>query len=332
MVFIRKRLIITKCLVCLSAFGWLAGVSAAGYKTVTAQSGDGIYRLLQRYGLSSDSLAAFIRLNRENLGPGNTLYQGREYKLPATEDFINEPLFGSKLARVKVLDEQLGGAVFYLVSGHGGPDPGGMGKVGSHTLCEDEYAYDVTLRLGRCLMEHGAKVYFIIRDPHSGIQESRYLRSNKDEVCYPNQKIPLNQVARLRQRATAVNGLYKQDPAATYKRCIVIHVDARQQHEKIDIFFYHHRSSNAGKQLAITMRNTVEQKYRLNQPDRGYTGTVGTRSLYMINATAPPTVFIELGNIHHERDQKRLTEPNNRQALANWLAEAVLRDHRQSVR
>lgn len=177
-------------------------------------------------------------------------------------------------------------------------------------------------------MKHGAQVHFIIRDPESGIQDARYLNNNRTEVCYPNLKIPLNQKARLHQRAAAVNKLYRSKNAGSeYKRCIAIHVDARKKNEMIDLFFYHHSSSRIGKRLAETMRKTVKEKYRINQPGREYKGTVGSRNLYVLREIVPPVVFIEVGNIHHKRDQARLTEPNNRQAIANWLCEGIMHDY-----
>ena len=297
--------------------------------SVRAESGDGIYSLLKRHGLSGkESVKSFIELNKENLGPNNTLYKERLYKLPPVERALKESLFGDSYENVEVIDQRLAGAVFYLISGHGGPDPGGIGKDGNHTLYEDEYAYDITLRFGRRLMEHGAQVYFIIRDPESGIQDARYLSNSRTEVCYPNQKIPLNQKARLHQRTAAVNKLYRsQNSGSDYKRCVAIHVDARKKHEMIDLFFYHHQNSGLGKRLAETMRKTVKEKYGINQPGRVYKGTVASRNLYVVRETVPPVVFIEVGNIHHKRDQARLTEPNNRQAIANWLCEGILRDH-----
>ena len=73
-----------------------------------------------------------------------------------------EPLFGKKYASYAVTSSSLKGATFYLVSGHGGPDPGCIGKYRGKELHEDEYAYDIILRLGRELMKRGAKVHFII--------------------------------------------------------------------------------------------------------------------------------------------------------------------------
>ena len=64
-----------------------------------------------------------------------------------------EPLFGKKYASYAVTSSSLKGATFYLVSGHGGPDPGCIGKYRGKELHEDEYAYDIILRLGRELMK-----------------------------------------------------------------------------------------------------------------------------------------------------------------------------------
>lgn len=75
-----------------------------------------------------------------------------------------EPLFGKANATYQVTSNSLKGATFYLVSGHGGPDPGCIGKYQGKELHEDEYAYDIILRLGRELLKRGAKVHFIIQD------------------------------------------------------------------------------------------------------------------------------------------------------------------------
>ena len=311
---------------------------------ITAKNGDNIYKILQQNGLTeSRYFNEFVEINKDNLGKNNMLIRGKKYVLPgkplqqgdslnksqpenAPAKVVTEPLFGRNAERVEVIDQQLKDAIFYLVSGHGGPDPGAMGKLGNKILCEDEYAYDITLRFGRELMRHGAKVYFIVRDPVDGIRNELYLADNKDEVCYPASKIPLNQVERLKQRVAAINALYRIDPPGMYKRCIEIHVDSRSTNTNIDVFFYFHKGSINGERLASTMRNSIERKYQLKQPGRGYSGDVSTRQLYMLNKTMPTAVFVELGNIQHARDQQRLIFENNRQALARWMCDGVMED------
>ena len=96
---------------------------------------------------------------------------------------LHEPLFGKQLANVKVTSNRLAGACFYVVSGHGGPDPGAIGRVGKHELHEDEYAYDIALRLARNLMQEGAEVHIIIQDAKDGIRNDAYLSNSKRETC-----------------------------------------------------------------------------------------------------------------------------------------------------
>ena len=70
-----------------------------------------------------------------------------------------ESLFGKEYATYQITSNELSGACFYLVSGHGGPDPGAIGIYQGRQLHEDEYAYDIILRLARELLSRGAKVH-----------------------------------------------------------------------------------------------------------------------------------------------------------------------------
>ena len=240
---------------------------------------------------------------------------------------ITEPLFGKSLKSVTIKSQELAGACFYLVSGHGGPDPGAVSKVGNVTLHEDEYAYDITLRLARNLMERGAKVHIIIQDSQDGIRDDKYLSNSKRETCM-GKTIPLNHTKRLSQRCNAINKLARRD-SEKYKRAIFIHVDSRRVKEQIDVFLYHAPNSSLGKRLANNIRNTIENKYGQHQPGRGFKGTVSDRRLYVLRETTPVAAFLELGNIQNEKDRKRLIIPNNRQALANWICQGIIKDYKR---
>jgi len=305
-------------------------------KEVKALEGEGIYRLLTRHGLSvSENLESFIELNKDRLGDNNALLAGVTYKLPDINTVNSESdgsktirrfeIFGEEYAEVEIKNEQLKGAVYYLMAGHGGPDPGAVGNYNNRTLCEDEYAYDVTLRLARSLIENGATVYMITRDPDDGIRDDSYLKPDKDEVCYPNSRIPINQLRRLRQRTDAVNALYRKN-RGKFQRMIAIHVDSRSKGENIDVFFYHDKRSETGLKASRILQKTFKAKYDEHQPGRGYHGTVSSRGLYVVRNTYPVAVYIELGNINHRRDQLRFIHSNNRQALANWMTEGLIAD------
>lgn len=251
--------------------------------------------------------------------------KGQERKHEIGYEF-NEPLFGKSLAKGKVEGGKLKGACIYVVSGHGGPDPGAIGKVGKTELHEDEYAYDVALRLARCLMQEGAEVHIIIQDARDGIRDDQYLSNGKRETCM-GKTIPLNQVARLQQRCDAINNLYKKEKDEyTYCRAIFLHVDSRSVGEQTDVFFYHREGWSKGQRLASQLRKTFQTKYDKHQPNRGFEGTVSTRGLYVLTHTHPVSVFVELGNIQNSHDQKRFVLSSNRQALAKWITEGFIND------
>ncbi|WP_040664506.1 N-acetylmuramoyl-L-alanine amidase family protein [Nafulsella turpanensis] len=326
---------------------------------VRAKEGEGVYSLLRRFGLNpAEHLQAFLELNKERLGEGNSLLLHKSYSLPVATtsatvpeaeagdsvagagvpvvaevpaveikkeaSVLNIPLFGKNNARVEVKDQQLKGAVYYLLSGHGGPDPGAIGQYGPYQLSEDEYAYDVTIRLARRLMEHGAMVYMIVQDENDGIRDGSILEADRDETDISGAPIPYDHNERLRQRVSSINRLYLQHKG-DYQRMVAIHVDSRRRNQNVDVFFYHHRNSPSGKALAERIQDRFITNYARHQPDRPYDGDVSERSgLYVIRYSHPPTVFIELGNIGNQRDQRRFVLAENRQALANWIFEGIL--------
>ncbi|MFZ1729328.1 MAG: N-acetylmuramoyl-L-alanine amidase [Bacteroidota bacterium] len=241
------------------------------------------------------------------------------------------PIFGKEHAEVTLSDHRLTDAVYYIVSGHGGPDSGARGERDGSTLCEDEYAYDVALRLAHRLLEHDAKVYVIVRDPDDGIRDDSLLICDSDEMVWGEKEIPVSQLDRLKQRTEVVNRLHRRNHHIPYQRMIVLHVDSRQEGDQVDIFFYHHSASPASLRTATVLQETIETNYRLHQPWRGYQGTIAARDgLYMLRNTRPRTVYIELGNIQNPLDQRRFTSVDNRDALADWLSEGLLKDYRIS--
>lgn len=308
-------------------------------REIVAKKGDGIYRLLTENGLSySENLDSFIELNKGKMGKNNSLFVGTKYKLPTSDKSsvkatstkssgktVRYKIFGKKYENVEIKSSELKGATYYLMAGHGGPDPGAVGMYNGTQVCEDEYAYDVTIRLARNLIEKGATVYMITIDKNDGIRDESLLKIDKDEVCYPNLKIPLNQTRRLRQRTDAVNKLYSKNRKG-FNRMIAVHVDSRSRGENIDVFFYHDKRSKTGERAAKIIQKTFQDKYNQHQPGRGYKGTVSTRNLYVVKYTHPVAIYIELANMNHSRDIQRLVIPDNRQALANWLAEGLVTD------
>ncbi len=240
------------------------------------------------------------------------------------------PIFGSDFAEIRVQSDLLKDKVYYLISGHGGPDPGTMYEDKKEiVLCEDEYAYDITLRLARKLMEHGANVHLIVQDPNDGIRNEKYLKLDRDERCITGYPFVLNQRLRLTQTTDAVNDLHR-----SYKKkgipekdqlAINIHIDSRQKEMRQDVFFYYQDNNKTSHNIAKRLQNTLGMKYA-ELGGRDYSGTISSRNLFVMRYTQPATVYIELGNLQNEADQKRFLFSSNRQALAEWLYDGVIGD------
>jgi len=326
------------------------------------RKGEGVYAFLRRNNRTEAHLDEFIKLNKNKLGRSNSLIQGNYYVLPpitsseqstANTNTTDKPtteqakpatassqkrtgtnlLFGEKYKNYEIIDNSLAGACFYLVSGHGGPDPGAVAKVDGRELHEDEYAYDIVLRLARNLLQRGATVHIIIQDARDGIRDGKYLNNSKRETCM-GKAIPLSQVARLKQRTDAINNLSYRSKAK-YQRAIFVHLDSRSKKKQLDVFFYYQNTQNnkvRSKQLADTMKKTFHDLYHKHQPGRGFSGTVSTRPLYVMNNTTPVSLFVELANMQNANDQERFLSENNRQALANWLCAGFIKDYQSASR
>ncbi len=314
---------------------------SAQNKKATPKEGEGTHAFLRRNNCTgSEDYNKFIELNKGKFGKDNSLLKGVSYKLPAASNDAKpkkkeekqplkkekrNKLFGSKYQDYTIKSDKLKGACFYLCSGHGGPDPGAPGVIDGHKIYEDEYAYDITLRLARALLEEGATVHIIIQDAKDGIRDDRYLKNSKTETCM-GKTIPLNQNKRLKQRSDKINSLAR-NTKEKYKRSVFIHLDSRSRKQQLDVFFYHAPKSSDSKKLANTMRRTFSEHYDKHQPNRGFSGTVEGRSLYVLNNTTTVGIYAELGNIQNSFDQRRFLDPNNRQALANWICRGVIKDY-----
>jgi N-acetylmuramoyl-L-alanine amidase len=306
--------------------------------------GDGVLSFLRRWNRTDSSyVKEFIELNKEKMNAGRGLELGITYLIPPLHPGDKYPpsvetvsggthpaIFGEKLSDITLQSDRLKNACFYIIAGHGGPDPGAVARVGKRELHEDEYAYDIALRLARNLMMDGATVHVIIRDPNDGIRDEMYLNNSSDETCM-GEPIPRNQLDRLKQRVDKVNELYERDKETFgYIRAIDIHVDSRNQGKRIDVFFYHSNDKQS-KLLATTLRDLFRVKYDTYQPGRGFGGFVEHRDLYVLRHLKPPSILVEVGNIQNEFDRRRILLSNNRQALANWMAQGFFEDYKKFV-
>lgn len=312
-------------------------------RAVVAVKGDGIYKILRENGyVAKDYYHKFVELNKTKIKEDDSLILGEIYYLPELDVVSNIPVidslkkntirFDGLMYSDTVFNNKLNGSIIYLISGHGGPDPGAVAIVDGNTLCEDEYAYDICLRMAVAVEENGGKVYMIISDPDDNIRDEKYLKVDYDEYCWPDLEIPRNHNLRLQQRADAVNTIYAENKSVIYQRVVEVHLDSRSANSNVDVFFYHFPGSSKGKATAEAFQKIFAEKYARYQPYRGYSGTVGERTLLVMKKVLPPAVLIELGNIQSEKDRKRFLDADNRQAIAKWLVEALILDYEAQIK
>lgn len=241
---------------------------------------------------------------------------------------VDVALFGPNKRNVPIESNKLHNQIFYIVPGHGGPDPGAIAKdvFGDHDICEDEYAYDVSLRLARNLISEGATVYVIVQDKNDGIRDDKYLECDTDEKAMGTYEMPISQKKRLRQGMQYVNQLYLKHKLEGIQNqwMISIHIDSQPEESRQDVFFYYQSESKKSKKKAKKLQEVFSEKYEKYQ-GRDYNGSVSSRPLFVMRASDPEPVYVELANIRNQKDRERIILPQNRQILADWLMEGFLK-------
>ncbi|MGI6046523.1 MAG: N-acetylmuramoyl-L-alanine amidase family protein [Petrimonas sp.] len=303
--------------------------------------GDGILSFLRRWNrIDTSYVREFKELNIDRINAQGGLELGTAYLIPPLHpgdvypapEVIDQPterkIFGNKYKDFAIVSDNLKDACFYIISGHGGPDPGATTRVNGHELHEDEYNYDFSLRLARNLMMQGAAVYMVIQDEYDGIRDERYLANNNGETCW-GEPIPKSQIDRLKQRVEKVNDLYAGDKDKfKYVFAVEVHIDSRNPKKQIDLFLYY--ADNPQSRLtSYTLRDEVLKQYKKHQPNRGFSGNVSYRNLYILRELNPPAIMVEVGNFQNTRDRLRILDPNNRQAIANWMTNAFVEDYKR---
>lgn len=308
-------------------------------KTTTPRSGEGIYGMLRRNGYSAADKDEFVRLNKKKLGKNESLILGVKYLLPAKAGSTKagaknrNPLFGKQHEEYTIKSEKLKGSCYYLVSGHGGIDPGTTCKIDGKEICEDEYAYDITLRLAKNLLEHSAKVYIIIQDTVNGIRNDKYLLHDRSEVLIDGAAIPEAQTARLEQRVSKIHQLNSK-VKESYKRVLFIHIDDAPPTSFKDIYFIYKKGCETSRWFSESLRKKLEEKYRQHRPNRKYSGYVQAnkanskeKTILVLDKIQIPAVLLEIANIRHVPNQSRFMEYTNRQRVADWLTEGLIADY-----
>ncbi|MEM9361726.1 MAG: hypothetical protein AAGA43_03775 [Bacteroidota bacterium] len=277
------------------------------YKVV-AEPGDGIYSLLRKQGL--DPVAhyqEFIELNKENIKDGSFLHVGREYFIPyASESFKNvgvriflasdkeEPVFEEELQNLRKKSDALKDVVYYLITENKERTSNGFAK-------------DVELNLAKTLLENGAHVFVL---------EQKGLLSSEE-----NEGIEL-----MGSYVEAINKRYLKH-TGKYQRLLIIRANG-QIKGKMDVSVFHHEKSEEGQRLAQNLRE-VFQKHSVK--NRSYKSIEAIfedeNTLYLAKNVLPAVSLLDIDGTSRESKAKSIEVVSNKKALAQWLANGILKDY-----
>lgn len=225
--------------------------------------------------------------------------------------------FKNDIATLPVLSNNLKGYKIVLDPGHGGYDPGAIGKVdiNGHVyyLVEDEYVYDIALRLYAILAQHGADVELTILAPNHTIRNNEGLESfvnQKNEVYNSSSETrrPVGGRWGLKKRVE-ITGEFLENHSSTKSIFMSLHADSS---ETSGLVLTHTVYNQATKNLA----NHVIRQFKQGR-------IISDNYLVLKDNPAYAAVLVEVRSMFQD-EAKHLLDSKERQKDAQRLADAIL--------
>ncbi|MEK7600807.1 MAG: N-acetylmuramoyl-L-alanine amidase [Patescibacteria group bacterium] len=231
----------------------------------------------------------------------------------------------------KATQKPLYGWMIVLDPGHGGSDPGASGMFSGQRVVEDEYVYDVALRVQRIIKSMGGVAVLTIQDKKTGersLPAQEVFPDEGEEVYTARTTVVRAGTWGLNQRLVFGNSWYRKYPKH-HRAWISIHFDVvgrKKEIEGVRII----KGGSKSNQLAETLWGSFAERKWLREHapvvqngDRQY----GLRSLHILNGgnKFQEKVLIELGNFNNTADVWRVRNPVTREAYAAAIANALAR-------
>ncbi len=179
--------------------------------------------------------------------------------------------------------------VIAIDAGHGGIDPGAVGKQGK---MEDDINLDIVLKL-RKLIEQNGGIVILTRDEDTGLytENSPTIRAKKNED--------------LRNRRILIN---ESEPDVF----LSIHLNSFPQSQYYGAQAFYKKGCEESKKLALLiqeeLRNVLDKNNkRVPQP---------RDSVYLIREVTVPSVLIECGFMSNPQEEKLLNDPKYQEKIA----------------
>lgn len=188
--------------------------------------------------------------------------------------------------------------VIAIDAGHGGIDPGAIGKQG---VKEDEVNLQIALKLRKLIEENGG-VVILTRNDGEGLytEESRTIRDKKNED--------------LRNRRIEVN---KSQPDVL----LSIHLNSFPQSQYYGAQTFYKAGCEKSKNLAFIIQEELK-----NVLDKNNKRVPQSRdNVYIIRESEAPAVLIECGFLSNPQEEMKLNDPKYQEKIAWGIYIGVMR-------
>ncbi len=218
------------------------------------------------------------------------------------------------------------GWVVVLDSGHGGMDPGASGIHDGQRVVEDEYVYDVTLRVRRMIRAKGGLVVMTTTD-RTGERNWETFRVFPDEqterFVWDGSIVRAGTVG-LTKRLRLGNQTSRRYPSHR-QAWISIHFDVRGRGEDDGVRII---TPDTELRLAKSLESSFGNAKRLRDDDpivESGDRSHGIRRLFVLSGRnqIKEKVLIELGNFKNRDDLWRIRNPVVREAFARAIVQAL---------